>query len=159
MICLDRFGANEEELLRDRLPAGCCVDRIREKLLLESNQLTLADALKIAQSAERAMQESDLLGAVNKQLSAAEVGQVRSSQAFRHEESQYAHAGTRRPKPKLQLAAKGESCDYCGGSRHDRKQSAVSSHSQQNMQMRQNELLILQRILISSATRLELANR
>ena len=56
------FGASVEELIRYRLLAGCRVDRIREKLLLEPDTLTLADALKIAQSVERALQESGQLG-------------------------------------------------------------------------------------------------
>ena len=43
-----RFGASEEELIRDRLLAGSRVARIREKLLLESDTLTLADGLKVA---------------------------------------------------------------------------------------------------------------
>lgn len=69
------FGTNEEELLRDRLLAGCRVDRIREKLLQEADALTLADALKIAQTVERALQESGQLGPESKQLESVDVGQ------------------------------------------------------------------------------------
>lgn len=58
------FAANEEKRIRDRLLAGCRVDRIRGKLLLEPDDFTLADALKIVQFVERAVRRSGMLGPI-----------------------------------------------------------------------------------------------
>jgi hypothetical protein len=43
----------QNELLRDRFVAGCSSDKIREKLLLEPDTLTLEQALVIANNVER----------------------------------------------------------------------------------------------------------
>lgn len=68
------FVGKKEKLIRDRLLAGYRVDRIRKNLLLEPDNLTLADALKIAQTVDGAVQESSLLWPKSKSLLAAEVG-------------------------------------------------------------------------------------
>ena len=47
-----------DELIRDRFVAGCSNARLRERLLLEPDNLTLNDALKLAQNFERASTES-----------------------------------------------------------------------------------------------------
>ena len=55
-----KCGYNEllvQEWVRDRVVAGCREDKIRERLLQEPDSLTLDDALKIAQTFERAAAE------------------------------------------------------------------------------------------------------
>ena len=112
------FGESEEELIRDRLLAGCRVDRIWEKLFLT---LTLVDALKVAQSAERALQESGQLGPDKKSGSVAEVGQVRRFQSNRDDHQRGRNISNRRGT-RFRGASKGPTCVYCGGPRHERKQ-------------------------------------
>ena len=51
-----------DELIRDRFVAGCCNDRIRERLLLENDNMTLEQALTLAQTFERATSESSKVG-------------------------------------------------------------------------------------------------
>lgn len=72
------FAANEKELIRHRLLAECRVERIRERLLLEADNPTLLNALKIAQSVERSVLESGLFGPDNKQFAIAKVSQLRA---------------------------------------------------------------------------------
>ena len=47
-----------DQLIRDRFVAGCSDHKIRERLLLENNDLTLENSLTIAQNLERAVTES-----------------------------------------------------------------------------------------------------
>ena len=47
-----------DELIRDRFVAGCSTDRLRERLLLQDDTLTLDQALNIAQTFERATSEA-----------------------------------------------------------------------------------------------------
>ena len=115
------FGASEEELIRDRLLAGCRVDRIHEKLLLEPDTLTLADALKIAQSVERALQESVQLGPHRKEQSSAEVGQLRRASHNNRTDRQRERSKSNQRSFKSRDASKGPSCGFCGGARHDRE--------------------------------------
>ena len=61
-----RFGAGESEHLRDRLVAGCSDEKIRERLFMESDDLTLDEGLKLAQIVERAAEEARTVG--NRQL-------------------------------------------------------------------------------------------
>ncbi len=56
------------QLIRDRFVAGCSENRIRERLLLENDDLTLEAALQIAQNLERAVSESS---SVHKQSDAS----------------------------------------------------------------------------------------
>ena len=48
----------KDELIRDRLVAGCRNDRLRERFLLEPDTLTLEQALTIGEAFERATSES-----------------------------------------------------------------------------------------------------
>jgi hypothetical protein len=50
--------AVRDELLRDRFVAGCASDKIRERLMLESDDMTCDEALVIAGNVERASKES-----------------------------------------------------------------------------------------------------
>ena len=61
-----RFGAGESEHYRDRLVAGCSDEKIRERLFMESDDLTLEEGLKLAQIVERASEEARTVG--NRQL-------------------------------------------------------------------------------------------
>ena len=54
-----------DESVRDRFGAGCANDRLREKLLLEPGELTLDQALTIAQTFERATTESSTVARCN----------------------------------------------------------------------------------------------
>ena len=49
--------AIRDELIRDRFVVGCATERLRERLLLESDELTLEQAQTIAQTYERATSE------------------------------------------------------------------------------------------------------
>ena len=54
-----RYDATfEPEILRDRLVAGCKEDRIRERLFMEPDRVTLDQVIALAQTVERANLES-----------------------------------------------------------------------------------------------------
>ncbi len=48
-----------QELLRDRFVAGLTNDRLREKLLMEPDNLTVENAIRLTQNFERAKTESE----------------------------------------------------------------------------------------------------
>lgn len=60
------FNGVKDKLILDRLLSGCRVQQIREKLLLERDDLTLSDTLIMAQAVKRALQESGQLAPESK---------------------------------------------------------------------------------------------
>ena len=70
-----------DELVRDRFVAGCANDRLREKLLLEPDELTLDQALTIAQTFERATTESSTVSRCNPNDSVHALGAKKSCKA------------------------------------------------------------------------------
>ena len=52
-----RFGAAEQDTVRDRLVAGCSDEKIRERLFQEPDTLTLDNAVVLAQTVEQATSE------------------------------------------------------------------------------------------------------
>ena len=116
------YGATEVELIRDRLLAGCRINQIREKLLLESDTLTLTDALKVAQTVERALQESGELGPTSSQpaslaqVDRANVSRVRQSSS--QLDSKREQSSSRDKGARNRSDSRGAMCNYCGWSSH-----------------------------------------
>ena len=77
-----KFGLVENENVRDRLVAGCQDDKIRERLFLEPEDLTLENATLLAQNVERATSESTRLDP--KHVSASQHGPSLQRIASRH---------------------------------------------------------------------------
>jgi hypothetical protein len=109
------------ELLRDRFVAGCSSDKIREKLLLEPDTLTLDQALVIANNFERvAIESKNVAGDVR-----ADSGSVmrvsmkgRSTSPGKVRGACFAcgRAGHRKGDPKC--PALGKTCNLCHGANH-----------------------------------------
>lgn len=94
------FGTFHDEMIRDQLVEKTCVPRIRERLLMEEDSLTLADAMKIAGRIEAAIKDA-------KQVSSQDL-QVK--------------AVNKRPtaRPVKKAATPGSKCTRCGGN-HENK--------------------------------------
>ena len=99
-----------DELLLDRFVAGCTNEKIRERLLLEPDTLTLDQALTLATNIERATAETKALQSNAAQGEAAiqRVHKPRSPGKF----------STARSSMQKQRG----SCYYCGNQRHKSKQ-------------------------------------
>lgn len=115
-----KFGHSEAEHLRDRLVAGCCDEKIRERLFLESDDVTLDDALKIAQTVEGASSEAKKIGAH------ASNNDTDSVQQLRRRRSKSPPRGNRQGSH-AQASAYGaqrhshQGCGGCGGDHDDSK--------------------------------------
>ncbi|PAA56643.1 hypothetical protein BOX15_Mlig004385g26 [Macrostomum lignano] len=91
-----KFGTFHDEIIRDQLVEKTCVPRIRERLLMEEDDLTLDDAIKKAERIEAAIRDA-------KQVSGPEL---------------HVKALSKKPKPAARhekTAAAGPKCTRCGG--------------------------------------------
>ena len=105
----------ENENVRDRLVAGCQDDKIRERLFLELEDLTLENATLLAQNVERATSESTRLDP--KHVSASQHGTSLQRIASRHSRfpSRGRHrSSSRRATARSPSSEKGTTCGKCG---------------------------------------------
>ena len=74
-----KYGALKLELVRDRLVAGCLDEKVRERLFQEPADLTLENAVVLAQTIERATFKSKRLGEASRSYQPNALLQVDSS--------------------------------------------------------------------------------
>ena len=79
-----KYEAVELELVRHRLVAGCNDDKVRERLFQETADLTLENAVVLAQTIERATSESKRLGEASKSQQSNSLLQVDSGRHRGH---------------------------------------------------------------------------
>lgn len=117
-----KFNAVELENVRDRLVAGCHDDKIREKLFLEPETLTLDAAIVLAQNVERASSESKQLSSVhNAQASydssllklSSDTNAAAAFQRGRPQSTKYRAQSKSSVTPNTSAP-----CGYCGGKQH-----------------------------------------
>ena len=114
-----------DQLIRDRLVVGCSSSIIRERILLEEDQLTLEQALHIAQSSERATSETALLSKSNSSHIHA-ISTKQSSRPAQQRDSrsqQRSPSSTRKRSPSRfqrqpSQSRNHASCGNCGGQPH-----------------------------------------
>ena len=99
------------ELIRDRVVAGCREDKIRERLLQEPDSLTLDDALKLAQTYERATSEMKAVTEQSKPV-IDKLSHANNNKRF-GQSGPDPKARTRDSKPRS-----GRKCYCCGNSGH-----------------------------------------
>ena len=103
----DFADAQLDERVRDQFAAGCCNDRIRERLLQEPANKTLDDLVTLAVTMERALSEAPALAT---HFDAANVSTVNGRD---HKSTTRRHKG---PPPSQQTSE--QSCKNCGRRGH-----------------------------------------
>ena len=114
-----RFGVGESEHLRDRFVAGCSHDRIRERLLMEPDDLTLDEGLKLAQTVERAAGEAKTVGNRQTRGDTDAINLLRRKHAVSAPRGQR-DSGNRSPAQTANHRVN-EGCPNCGGNHNDSK--------------------------------------
>ena len=123
LACYCKFGAIELEVVRDRLVAGCFDDKIRERLFLEPDNLTLDNAIIIAQTVERAVSESKRIGTSQESRGSNELLKLDQSDSRHQSRRQSPSFGGRRSTSHVrsQSRSEGPKCQYCGHQPHPRQ--------------------------------------
>ena len=104
-----KFGAVEHENVRDRLVAGCLDEKIRDRLILEPETLSLDNATVLAQNIERATSESKRLGTHNASSSSRDSSLLKLSST-----SPRRHEGRDQSRTRLNSST----CGNCGYGPH-----------------------------------------
>ena len=119
-----------DELIRDRFVVGCSDLKIRERMLLDKDDLTLEQALTLAQTVERATTES---ATVSKQSDHSASVQALSHRSPKRSGSRFKNSN-RSPSPAPRHntnsynnnKSSSSRCGWCGGDRHPREQCPAS---------------------------------
>ena len=101
------------ELLLDRFMAGCTNEKIRERLLMEPDTLTLEQALILAANIERATVETKTIQSTGFSEAAVQRIQKQSASNLSFNNSRTDRSALRQQK---------QQCYYCGNTRHQSKQ-------------------------------------
>ena len=128
-----KYGAVELELVRDRLVAGCNDDKARERLFQKPADLTLENAVVLAQTVERATSESKKFGEASKSGQSNSLLQVDSNQhpgRFRNKRSPSSNRRrtSSRNRAESRPRNNGPNCFYCGYSRHPKDRCPARNH-------------------------------
>ena len=106
--------AMREELIRDRLVAGCRNDRLRERLLMEPDTLTLEQALTISQNFERATTESSTVARCTPSDNVQALGAKKVFKARGRSKSRQSRERSTSPGGKLRYQPRAPACYKCG---------------------------------------------
>ena len=117
-VMIDKCGYHDQvkdELLRDRFIAGVSSEKIREKLMLESDDITLEQALVIATNVERVAFESKQVAGSARE----DDGEIRQVSGRSHRRNGSASRGS------------GRACFACGRSGHVRSDASCLAFGRQ----------------------------
>ena len=140
------------ELIRDRLVAGCKDEKIRERFLQEPDSLTLEDALKLAQTFERAISEMkavkeetmavlDRISAPSSQRSDRKACDFKFPKPTSDNPIKCFNCGYRGHKSNSSACpAIGKTCNMCGKTGHFGR-VCRSSNTKRDSEVRESELL------------------
>lgn len=107
------------ELLRDRFVAGCVSDKIRERLMLESDTLTIDEALVIAGNVERASKESrQVLNSNSVEADISSVQASRGKNSSKQDKCCFSCGGRGHFSSDKNCPARGRKCKGCGAEGH-----------------------------------------
>ena len=126
-------AAFEEEVLRDRIVSGVRAEKIRERLFMEPNDLTLERCIELAESVERACSEASNVGGARSDTRSEPVGALRAeprpgpprSSAFqprsRYEHQSRSPSRDRRHSRSSSRESNSRSCPNCGNREHNNR--------------------------------------
>jgi hypothetical protein len=112
----DYAEAVRDELLRDRFVAGCASDKIRERLMLEPDKLTIDEALVLAENVERASKESKHVH--NSQNDETFVASVQTLRDKKHVKTCFSCGHQGHFSSDKSCPARGRKCKGCGEEGH-----------------------------------------
>ena len=130
------YGGLHDQMIRDQLIEGTSCDKTREKLLMEPDDLTLSDAIKIALQVESALECSTLLASPSYQQHTVLAQQLQRTDLSSQVSPPTDYSTTDDSLPVQQMSRQRptvgprRSCGNCGSNSHDTRASQCPARGQ-----------------------------